>query len=180
MDARTTPADLLLARWVHRHGTTLLRGSLAAIFCWFGLLKVLGSSPAAGLVADTVFWFDAAWFVPLLGVWEMAIGVGLCFRRTLPAALALLFLQMPGTFLPMVLLPDACFTAFPYGLTMEGQYIVKNLTLISAAIVVTAGARLQHARAAVGTEAMHAHAESDRSLRGARPREQSPRLRSVA
>lgn len=141
------PADVALARWVQRHGTTLLRYSLAAIFFWFGLLKPLGLSPAAGLVADTVFWFDAAWFVPFLGIWEMAIGIGLCFRRSLPVALGLLFLQMPGTFLPMVLLPDTCFTAFPYGLTLEGQYIVKNLTLISAAIVVTAAARLQTAAA---------------------------------
>lgn len=139
------PADLRLARWVQRHATTLLRFSLAAIFFWFGILKPLGVSPAAGLVERTVFWFDPAWFVPLLGAWEVAIGLGLCFRRTLPWALALLFLQMPGTFLPLLLLPDVCFTEFPYGLTLEGQYIIKNLCLISAAIVVTASARLQQA-----------------------------------
>ncbi len=137
------PVDLVVAQWVHRHATTLLRFSLAAIFFWFGILKPLGLSPAADLVGNTVFWFDPTWFVPVLGAWEMAIGIGLCFRRTLPAALALLFLQMPGTFLPLVLLPSVCFTEFPYGLTLEGQYIIKNLTLISAAIVVTASARLR-------------------------------------
>ena len=52
------------------------------------------------------------------------------------AALFLLFLQMPGTMLPLILLPDVCFTTFPYGLTMEGQYIIKNLVLIGAALVV--------------------------------------------
>jgi len=43
---------------------------------------------------------------------------------------------MPGTFLPLVLLPEVCFTNFPFGLTTEGQYIIKNLIIISAAIVV--------------------------------------------
>jgi uncharacterized membrane protein YkgB len=43
---------------------------------------------------------------------------------------------MPGTFLPLILLPEACFTDFPFGLTLEGQYIVKNLVIISAALVV--------------------------------------------
>jgi uncharacterized membrane protein YkgB len=158
----TPPADLRIARWVQRHATTLLRFSLAAIFVWFGVLKPLGLSPAASLVERTVFWFDPAWFVPLLGAWETAIGIGLCFRRTLPWALALLFLQMPGTFLPLVLLPDVCFTEFPYGLTLEGQYIIKNLCLISAAIVVTASARLQHAQAGSAAGPASSSAEDGR------------------
>ena len=51
------------------------------------------------------------------------------------ATLLLLFLQMPGTALPLLLLPEVTWTAFPYGLTMEGQYIIKNLALIGAALV---------------------------------------------
>ena len=43
---------------------------------------------------------------------------------------------MPGTFLPLILLPEVCFNNFPFGLTLEGQYIVKNLIIISAALVV--------------------------------------------
>ena len=43
---------------------------------------------------------------------------------------------MPGTFLPLILLPEVCFSNFPLGLTLEGQYIVKNLIIISAALVV--------------------------------------------
>ncbi len=54
-----------------------LRYSLAIIFVWFGLLKTLGSSPAQELVANTVYWFSSAWFVPFLGWWEVLIGV--CF-----------------------------------------------------------------------------------------------------
>ena len=51
-------------------------------------------------------------------------------------SIILLFIQMPGTFLPLVLFPEICFTNFPFGLTLEGQYIIKNLIIISAALVV--------------------------------------------
>jgi hypothetical protein len=47
---------------------------------------------------------------------------------------------MPGTFLPLVLRPEICFIDAPFNLTLEGQYIVKNLVLIGAAMVV--GGRL--------------------------------------
>jgi uncharacterized membrane protein YkgB len=93
-------------------------------------------SPAQDLVANTVYFVDPDWFVPLLGWWEVAIGVGLLFRPLIRPAIALLFLQMPGTFLPLILLPNVCFTSIPFGLTLEGQYIIKNLILISAALVV--------------------------------------------
>jgi hypothetical protein len=42
---------------------------------------------------------------------------------------------MPGTLLPVFIIPGAVFTSFPFGLTLEGQYIVKNLALITAGIV---------------------------------------------
>ena len=64
------------------------------------------------------------------------IGVFLLYRPTIRLAILLLFLQMPGTALPLVLLPDVCFTNFPFGLTLEGQYIIKNLVLIAAGIVI--------------------------------------------
>lgn len=128
--------DRHLASWMGYYGHRLLRYSLAIIFIWFGLLKTLGMSPAAELVAHTVYWFPSDVFVPILGLWEAVIGVGLLFRPCVRMALFLLFLQMPGTALPLVLLPDVCFSTFPFGLTLEGQYIIKNLTIISAAIVI--------------------------------------------
>ncbi len=79
----------------------------------------------------------------MLGVWEVLIGVCLLFRPTIRIALALLFLQMPGTMLPLVILPEVTFTSVPFGLTLEGQYIVKNLALVSAALVVGGTARLR-------------------------------------
>ena len=83
-----------------------------------------------------MYFFPPDVFVPLLGWWEVLIGIGLAVRPLIRAALFLLALQMPGTFLPLVILPSVCFTSFPFGLTLEGQYIVKNLILISAALVV--------------------------------------------
>ena len=94
-------------------GLTLLRVSLSIVFIWFGILKPFGLSPASDLVANTVFWFSSDWFVPLLGWWEVAIGVFLLFRKTLRMALVLLFLQLPGTFLPLIILPEVSFVEFP-------------------------------------------------------------------
>ena len=139
--------DRRIAGVMERYGILLLRISLGVIFIWFGALKLFdGLSPAEELVKRTVYWFSPEVFFPILGVWEVLIGVGLLFRPLLRAALLLLFLQMPGTFLPLILLPDVCFTAFPYGLTLEGQYIIKNLILISAALVV--GGTVRHRKQA--------------------------------
>ncbi len=128
--------DPLIAGWMDRHGIRLLRWSVGIVFIWFGALKTVGMSPAQELVARTVYWFPPDVFIPILGWWEILIGAGLIVRPLARLAIALLFLQMPGTFLPLILLPDVCFTSIPFGLTIEGQYIVKNLVLISAAIVV--------------------------------------------
>lgn len=128
--------DLRIAAWMARNGPRLLRYALGLVFVWFGALKLIeGGSPAEALVARTVP-FDMAWFFPVLGLWEIAIGIGLMVRPLIRAAIFLLFLQMPGTFLPLVAAPDAVWTAFPFALTLEGQYIVKNVVLIAAALVV--------------------------------------------
>ncbi|MEL1233455.1 MAG: hypothetical protein VW667_06060 [Candidatus Neomarinimicrobiota bacterium] len=100
-------------------------------------MKPLGISPAQELVENTVYWFDdKTTFVNFLGWWEVVIGFTMCFRPLIRISIFLLFLQIPGTFLPLVLLPEVCFTDFPYGLTLERQYIVKNLIIISSALVI--------------------------------------------
>ena len=55
--------------------------------------------------------------------------------------LALLWLQMLGTFTPLLLFPEETFTRFPYAPTLEGQYIIKNIVLIAAGIVAGATVR---------------------------------------
>jgi len=128
--------DRRIAGWMRRNGPSLVRVSLAVVFIWFGILKPFGLSTANELVERTVYWADPKWFIPLLGWWEVAIGVCMLIRPMLRVAVFLLFLQMPGTFLPLVLLPQVCFDVIPWVPTLEGQYIIKNLVLISAAIVV--------------------------------------------
>lgn len=121
-------------------GIPFLRASIGIVFIWFGALKTVGHlSPAYDLVAATVYWLTPEIIVPILGWWEVAIGVCFLIPALTRIGLLLLALQMPGTFLPLILLPEACFTVFPFGLTLEGQYIVKNLVIIGAALVIGAG-----------------------------------------
>jgi uncharacterized membrane protein YphA (DoxX/SURF4 family) len=117
-------------------GVPVLRFALAVVFVWFGALKIVGTSPAAELVEQTVYFLPPEVFVPVLGVWEVLIGLCFLYRPLIRVGIFLLALQMPGTFLPIVLLPEAVFTSFPFGLTVEGQYIIKNLVIIGAALVV--------------------------------------------
>jgi uncharacterized membrane protein YphA (DoxX/SURF4 family) len=133
--------DRRISDVMRSYGVGALRVSLAVIFIWFGLLKPLGLSPAAPLVLQTVEWMpllEPSTWLGIIGWWEVLIGVTFLFRRTLRFAIALLALQMVGTFMPLVILPGVTFqeNRFPYGLTMEGQYIIKNLLIISAAMVV--------------------------------------------
>ena len=119
------------------YGIIFLRFSIGLIFVWFGFLKPFGISPAQELVTNTVYWFDdKVSFVKFLGWWEVAIGITMCIKPLIRISIFLLFLQMPGTFFPFVLLPEICFTNFPFGLTLEGQYIIKNLIIISAGLVI--------------------------------------------
>ncbi|HKK71999.1 MAG TPA: DoxX family membrane protein [Candidatus Krumholzibacteria bacterium] len=123
-------------------GVRFLRIAVGIVYVWFGGLKLVpGLSPAEDLVRATVPIIPANVFVPFLGVWEVAIGILFLTGRGLRVAILLLMLQMPGTLSPIVLLPEQVFTVFPYGLTLEGQYIVKNLVLIAAALVVGATVR---------------------------------------
>lgn len=128
--------DQRVTQWMARYGLTMMRVALGIIFFWFGALKLVpGLSPAEELVRSTIFFIDPNLFQPVLAVWEMAIGLGLMTGLFMRVTLLLLFLQMPGTVLPIFITPMAVFTHFPFGLTIEGQYIVKNLALITAAIV---------------------------------------------
>jgi uncharacterized membrane protein YkgB len=134
--------DLLITGWMARYGLKLMRVALGIIFFWFGALKLFpGLSPAEDLVRNAVPFVNPDLFQPVLAVWEMAIGLGLITGLFMRLTLLLLFLQMPGTMLPIFMTPEAVFTVFPFGLTIEGQYIVKNLALITSAIVLGASVR---------------------------------------
>lgn len=128
--------DAWFINTLNKYGLPALRLALGIIFIWFGGLKPFGLSPAQELLTRTIYWSDPEIIVPLIGLWEVAIGICLLYPPLTRLGLGLLALQMPGTFLPLVLLPEVCFTVFPLGLTLEGQYIVKNLVIIGSALIV--------------------------------------------
>jgi uncharacterized membrane protein YkgB len=128
--------DALLVSGMHDRSVTILRISLGVVFLWFGALKVFGVSPVADLVRTAYWFFPAGPFLTLLGVWEMVIGLGLLFKIALRATLALLWLQMFGVFFSLVLAPGIFVDVKNVlVLTMEGEFLVKNLVLIAASLV---------------------------------------------
>jgi len=133
--------DEIIIPFLRRWGVPALRISLAIVFIWFGALKILGVSPVVDLVASTVYWVDPDWFVPALGVVEVLVGLGLVLNRWVRGVLLVLALQMAGTFLVFFLLPDVTYQdGNPLKLTVEGEFILKNLVVLAAAMVV--GARV--------------------------------------
>jgi len=133
---RLEKVDCCITRWMDRYGLFLLRVFVSIIFIWFGTLKLLDMSPESELIRKTVYWVSPNLFMPFLGCWEVAIGVTLLFHSLIRISILLLFLQLPGTLLPFLIRPEICFNAIPFGPTLEGQYIIKNLVLVGAAFVI--------------------------------------------
>jgi uncharacterized membrane protein YphA (DoxX/SURF4 family) len=144
---RFSAIDIVITTWLARHGVTILRVGLGIVFLWFGLLKfVPGISAAEDLAGRTVEILTLGAIEPrvsvvILAVWESAIGLGLVTGRYLRTTLLLLMLQMLGTLTPLVFFPAETFARLPYAPTLEGQYILKNVVLIGAGLVIGATAR---------------------------------------
>ncbi|MBA4251576.1 MAG: hypothetical protein C0425_07800 [Chlorobiaceae bacterium] len=139
--------DPRITNWMGVYGIVLLRISLGIIFLWFGFLKFFpGLSPAQELATRTIGLLSFGIITPnisifILAAWESLIGLGLIAGKFLRFTLLLLFLQMLGTFTPIVLFPYEVFSHIPYAPTLEGQYIIKNLVLIAAGLVIGATVR---------------------------------------
>ena len=118
------------------HSINMMRISLAIVYVWFGALKIFGRSPAGELVEQTVYWFRPEVFIPILGICEVIIGLGLLIKKFIPYIILLLLLHMTVTLFPIFILKTICFDSFPFCPTLIGQYIIKNLVLISGALVV--------------------------------------------
>jgi uncharacterized membrane protein YkgB len=138
--------DRTLTRWMADHGLTFLRISIGVIFFWFGVLKFWpGLSPADELATRTI---DELFFglIPetvarvSLAILETAIGLGLITGKFLRITLLLLVGQMFGTVTPLFLFPDVTWSGVLVP-TLEGQYILKNIVFVSAALTIGASAR---------------------------------------
>jgi uncharacterized membrane protein YkgB len=147
MPAPIDRIDARITGTLARFAVPLLRVGLGIVFLWFGVLKFFpGLSPAETLAARTIEVMSfgvvqPAVSLPVLATWESLIGLGLITAIWLRATLFLLALQMIGTFTPLLFFPTETFMVFPFAPTLEGQYIIKNIVLIGAAMVVGATVR---------------------------------------
>ena len=154
-EGKLKETDTRIIRWMAANGIGLLRISMGIIFLWFGALKFFeGMSPAENLAIRTIevitfHLISSKTILYTLAVWEVVIGVGLLLNIYLRITLVLLFLQMLGTFTPLFFFPEETFEVFPYALTLEGQYIVKNIIVISGGIIL--GATLRGGKLTSGT-----------------------------
>lgn len=139
--------DVRITNWMADYSIMLLRVSLGIVFFWFGVLKFFpGLSPAQELATRTI---DVLSFglipanvsILILATWECVIGLGLIFGVLMRATLFLLWLQMLGTITPIFFFPQEIFIHIPYAPTLEGQYIIKNIVLITAGIAIGATVR---------------------------------------
>jgi uncharacterized membrane protein YkgB len=119
----------------------LARFGLFVVFFWFGLLKVLGQSPASAMVQNlfekTIPFMQFSTFIVLFGLFEMLIGVMFIIKGWEREVIPLLFIHMVTTCMPLLLLRSETWSGFLVP-TMEGQYIIKNLVIIATAIAVAA------------------------------------------
>jgi len=117
------------ASWINRM-------MIALVYVWFGFLKILGTSPAEGLVSDLFNvtlsgLMSSSQFVICLGVFECVLGLIWLFPSLTKIAFYTLIFHLITTFMPIVLLPNTTWTSF-FSLTLVGQYIVKNVVLLGA------------------------------------------------
>ena len=123
--------------FVRRNAVLLLRWALAIVFVWFGALKVFGVSPVADLVANTLPFLPRDVAVIGLGALEILIGLGLATGWALRVTMLVFFAQMIGTFVVLIVEPSLCFVhGDPLLLTTTGEFVIKNLVLVTAGLIV--------------------------------------------
>jgi putative oxidoreductase len=123
----------LLRRW----SIPALRLTLGLIFLWFGFLKLFGESPVTGLLKNTYTFLPLRPFAVTLGACEVLLGVGLLVKRVMRCTLFLLCAHLTGTFMALWLAPSLFFRGGnPLWLTADGEFVIKNMVLIAAALVI--------------------------------------------
>lgn len=118
-----------------RSAPILLRLALATVFVWFGALKLIGASPVYDLIARTLPFIDPDLSVPALGVVEVALGLVLATGFLPRITLLVLAGHLGGTFLSFVTASELMWGHNLFELTAEGEFVAKNLVLITAALV---------------------------------------------
>ena len=126
---------------IESNGIFVLRISVGIIFLWFGFLKYFHNvSDAEDIASKTISWLTLGFIksdisMPLLATLECIIGIGILTKKYMKWVIPLLYFQMAGTLLPLLIFRNETWKVFPLVPTLEGQYIIKNAVLISAGIV---------------------------------------------
>jgi uncharacterized membrane protein YkgB len=140
--ARFDQAEQDITAWLARHSLTLLRLAIGTVYIWFGALKfVHGLSPIEDFIRASLPFLSGDLFLPFLAAWEVLIGVGFIVWKYPRLTILLMLGQMVGAMSPLVLATDMVFNRFPYGWNLVGQYIFKDIILISAALVLASTVR---------------------------------------
>ena len=141
MERKLENFDVWFVHFVRRISVPLGRVALFIVFFWFGILKIIGTSPANPMVQDlmeaTLPFMTFDQFIIGFAIYEMIIGIAFLIPRCERAAIALLLPHMMMTFLPLVFLPALTWQGFMTP-TMEGQYIIKNLVIVALAVGIAA------------------------------------------
>lgn len=130
---------------IEKRSIAILRCSTGLIYIWFGVLKFFpATSPAETIVSETLYFISFGVLegrVPVLviGVLEISIGLAFLLKR-LKYAVPLMYFQMLGTVLPLFVFIEKTWELFPLIPSLLGQYIIKNLVFIAAAIILGAEA----------------------------------------
>lgn len=139
MNIRTI--DIRIINFFRTISLPMARIGLFIVFFWFGFLKVIDLSPASPLVQalfeQTIGWMSFANFLVLFGLFECLIGILFLIPKAERIVIPLLMFHLITTIMPLFILPDATWTGFMVP-TLEGQYIIKNVLIIAAAIFVAA------------------------------------------
>jgi len=124
-------------RIVNNH---ILAISIGLVYLWFGGLKFFPQiSPAEELAKNTI---NSLTFnlVPvsvsifLLALWETLVGLLLIVNIYRKPIIVFALIHMVLTFTPLFLSPKQSFVCPPFGFTLLGQYIFKNVIIVGALI----------------------------------------------
>lgn len=144
LNSRLDQLDRAATRLMARYGLRLLAISMGLVFVWFGALKLVGMSPAEPLIRATLNFLPSSLVSPLivlLAIWEVAIGIGFLSGKARLVVLIMLLMQMAAAMSPLILAPERLWEIFPFVWTLEGQYVFKDIILISAGLVIGAAHR---------------------------------------
>lgn len=128
--------DHNIIRFMKRYGERVELHFLGIYFLWFGLIKVFGGKSASSIIAKSIYWLDPSLGVPVLGVWETLIGLGLFIKKLHRFSVLLLLLRIPGVILALAYHYNECFPQGFFEPSIQGQYLIKEITLIGAVLII--------------------------------------------